>query len=174
MFLTWSTAVWKYRITNGWTNPLKCIISARGRDLKVERTDSNLPDWNMQFDSVHVIWPLLNWLWFPSCWQLQRRRRETEQTERALWHWSLSLQAKVTQACWFFTHCNFRHRNVNLMWFCQTPCRCCMDGGCGSQSSAGNKSRPPELHGSTETSCWGRAWPASSPTLLTWTTSPRA
>lgn len=29
--------------------------------------------------------------------KLQHRRRETEQTERALWHWSLTLQAKVLQ-----------------------------------------------------------------------------
>jgi len=27
--------------------------------------------------------------------QLQSRRREAEQTETALWHWSLNLQAKV-------------------------------------------------------------------------------
>ncbi|XP_046880848.1 protein SFI1 homolog isoform X2 [Hypomesus transpacificus] len=37
---------------------------------------------------------------FFECWKvaLQCRKRETEQTELALWHWSLSLQAKVLEA----------------------------------------------------------------------------
>lgn len=40
----------------------------------------------------------LNRLWFCSCWQLQHRQREAKQTEQALWHWSLTLQAKVKLA----------------------------------------------------------------------------
>lgn len=37
----------------------------------------------------------LHRLWFILRRQLQHRRRDAEQTERALWHWSLTLQAKV-------------------------------------------------------------------------------
>lgn len=49
------------------------------------------------------------WHWFPSREQLQHRRREAKQTERALWHWSLTLQAKVTLACTDVSHCNIEH-----------------------------------------------------------------
>lgn len=52
---------------------------------------------------------------FPSCKQLQHRRREANQTERALWHWSLTLQAKVTLPCTNVSHGHLDHWVVKLV-----------------------------------------------------------
>lgn len=121
---------------------------------------------------------LLHWLWFILCRQLQHRRREAEQTERALWHWSLTLQAKVILAT--LSPLTLQKLAIELVkpilllsvvtWCC-LRCRCCTAGGYWWQSSAGNRSRQPERPRFTETSCWGRACPASSPMPLTWATS---
>lgn len=56
--------------------------------------------------------------------QVQRRLRESERTERALWHWSLTLQAKVTR-----TPIAIR------------PCRRPLNGGSGSVDAAAGATR---------------------------------
>lgn len=42
------------------------------------------------------------------CWKLQHRRREAELRERALWHWSLTLQAKVSVVRIFLSYFKIR------------------------------------------------------------------
>lgn len=117
------STVWKHKVINHWSSSLfidnlcqrgvnvtfwpSFICGADHSAFYMEQISrSGCQTDVLSLIRLHLTWPRL---WFPSRKQLQHRRREAEQMECALWHWSLTLQAKVTPASSFFSHCKAEH-----------------------------------------------------------------
>lgn len=103
--------------------------------------------------------------------QLQNRRIEAEQTETALWHWSLNLQAKVmpdrTRLIIVSSALLQLHKKLDLYIF-----RCSACGGSGLQSVRGSRSVWLWQLSFIEMNCCERASHTSSHTQRTWVLSP--